>query len=91
MENQKTVNQILKENQEKLKTKIVSLRTLRTLRHIYYSTNPESKNLDYEPLSQLLNSAFNIYCTGRDLWLLDEPTIEDDIIDLQQQFKNLNL
>lgn len=91
MENQKTVNQILKENQEKLESKIVSLRVLRTFRDTYYTTNPESKNLDYEPLSQLLNSAFDIYCTGRDLWLLDEPTVEDDILDLQQQFRNLNL
>lgn len=91
MKNQKIVNQILKENQEKLQSKVVSLRTLKTLRDTYYSTNPESKNLDYEPLSQLLNNAFDIYCTGRDLWLLDEPTVENDILDLEQQFRNLNL
>ena len=91
MENSLKIHQILKENQEKLESKKVNSIVLQNLRDSYYKITPESKNLDYEALAPLLNEAFNIYCTGRDLWLLDEPTVEDDIIDLELQYKNLNL
>lgn len=82
---------IIKENQEKLETKKVNFIVLQNLRNSYYQITPESKNLDYDSLAQLMNTAFNIYCTGRDLWLLDEPTVEEDIIDLELQYNNLSL
>lgn len=82
---------ILKENQEKLETKKVSPIILRNLRDTYLKITPEASNVDFEVLAQLLNTAFNIYCTGRDLWLLDEPTVKEDIFDLELQYKNLSL
>jgi hypothetical protein len=85
------LSQILKENQEKLETKKVSPIILRNLRDTYLKITPEANNVDFEVLAQLMNTAFNIYCTGRDLWLLDEPTVEEDIIDLELQYKNLSL
>lgn len=91
MENSDKVFEIIQSQIKKEALLKVSPKILRTIKDTYISIHPETKHLDYETLASLINSVFDIHCTGRELWLLDEPTLEEDIIDLELQYKNLGL
>lgn len=77
-----------KETETKVKP---SLTVISKFRETYLSLYPEDKWLNYDKLSKKLSDKFNVEITGRDLWLLTEPSIEEDIIDLEQQYENLGL
>lgn len=75
------VKQINKPNQ-----KILSL-----LKSNYLKNNPLGKTLSYDQLAIELSNKYDLDIDGRDLWLLDEPTLEEEILDLELMYKNLGL
>lgn len=78
--------------EEKIKEKIKpSSIVISKFRETYLSLYSEDKWLSYDKLAEKLSDKFNVEITGRDLWLLTEPSIEEDIIDLEQQYENLGL
>ncbi len=82
---------VLEEIKSGIQTKKVSPRVLYMFKKTYLEFYPEDTLLEYEELAFKLNTAFNIHCTGRDLWALEEPTLDQEVLDLELQYKNMGL
>lgn len=91
LENKDQLTEILSEIKETINTKRPNQRVLGILKENYLNINPEDKKLSYDDLAIKINEAFGVNINGRDLWVLDEPTLEDDILDLELMYKNLGL
>lgn len=87
MKNKDQLTEILSEIKDTINTKIPNQRVLGILRANYLNINPEDSKLSYDELAEKINEAFGINTNGRDLWLLGEPTLEDDILDLELMYK----
>jgi len=49
--------------------------------------HPEVK--DYEELAKLLDDEFGVKVKGRDIWLLDQPTIDEDELDYRLRYERI--
>jgi len=50
---------------------------------LLYARVESLRNLSYELQSNILNAEFELETTGRELFMLFEPTISEEILDLQ--------
>ena len=53
--------------------------------------DPTFRRLTYEQKAQFIAENFDVEVEGRDIWLLEEPSIEEEQLDLQLMYQNNNL
>ena len=46
-------------------------------------------NCKYSEIAEIIRKRFNVYCTERDIFLIHEPTLQENIIDIQEHYKLL--
>jgi hypothetical protein len=91
LENKDQLTEILSEIKDTINSKRPNQRVLGILKENYLNINPEDKKLSFDELAIKINESFGVNTNGRDLWLLSEPTIEEDILDVQLMYNNLGL
>jgi len=67
----------------------VALDELEVMIGFIQATKPEFKKATYKQLAEEIKKDFNIEVSDRDIFLLYEPTLEEEQTDLQLQFENL--
>jgi hypothetical protein len=71
---------------------IKSLRNIRFAYELLLLRVPSISKLDYKTQSQLLNLEFEgVNCTERDISVINDSTLEEDIKDLEINMSNLGL
>jgi hypothetical protein len=67
----------------------ISREDLFFMRDVILTYHPYVKKSDYKIISDIIKVEFNLIVSDKDLWILDEPTIEEDLEDLTQMYLNL--
>lgn len=47
-------------------------------------------NCKYSEIADIIRKRFNVKCSERDVFLIHEPTLQEEIIDVQEHYKLLS-